>query len=140
MQALNLDPGSVKGSAPTTRPLVRGILIAIGALSLAVAALGVVLPVVPTTPFVLLAAACFARASDRLHAWLLRNRWFGPPLERWQTSRSISPRAKWTAIPLIAVSVTASALLVGEELILQGLLLGTGLIVALFLLRLPTRA
>ncbi|HSL97993.1 MAG TPA: YbaN family protein [Candidatus Deferrimicrobiaceae bacterium] len=130
----------MKGSAPTTRPLVRGILIAIGALSLAVAALGVVLPVVPTTPFVLLAAACFARASDRLHAWLLRNRWFGPPLERWQTSRSISPRAKWTAIPLIAVSVTASALLVGEELILQGLLLGTGLIVALFLLRLPTRA
>jgi len=130
----------VKGSAPAARPLVRGILIAIGSTSLAVAAIGVVLPVVPTTPFVLLAAACFARASDRLHAWLLSNRWFGPPIERWQTSRSISPRAKWTAIPLVVVSVTVSALLVVEELVLQGLLVGTGLIVALFLLRLPTRA
>ena len=130
----------MKGSASATRPLVRGLLIALGWASLAIAAVGVVLPVVPTTPFVLLAAACFARASDRLHAWLLGNRWFGPSIERWQTSRSISPRAKWTAIPLVAVSVTASALLVVEELILQGLLLGTGFVVALFLLRLPTRA
>jgi uncharacterized protein len=129
----------VKGSPAPARPLLRAILIAVGTASLGLAALGVVLPVLPTTPFLLLAAACYARASTRLHLWLLRNRHFGPAIERWQTSRSLSPRAKWTAIPVLAISVTSSALLVGE-LVAQAALLGTGLVVGLFLLRLPTRA
>lgn len=129
----------MKGSSSRPRPLLRAILISVGTVSLALAALGVVLPLLPTTPFLLLAAACYARASERLHGWLLRNRHFGPALERWEVSRSLSPRAKWTAIPVLAIGVAGSALLVGE-LVVQAALLGTGLVVGMFLLRLPTRA
>jgi uncharacterized membrane protein YbaN (DUF454 family) len=131
---------AMKGSSSPRRALVRGILIAVGSVSLALGAIGLVVPLLPTTPFLLLAAACFARASDRLHAWILRNRYFGPAIERWQTSRSLSPRAKWTAIPLVILTIGGSAVLLVEELALRGVLMATGLLVTLFLYRLPTRA
>jgi len=128
----------VKGTTSRPRPLVRGMLIAIGTASLALAAIGLILPVLPSTPFVLLAAACYARASERLHRRLLRNRYFGPAIERWQTSRTISPRAKWTAIPLVGLTIGGSAVLIVEELLLRLALVGTGVLVAFFLYRLPT--
>lgn len=132
--------GVVKGSSTAARPLVRGILIMAGTASLGLAVVGLVLPVLPSTPFLLLAAACYARASDRLHRWLLGNRYFGPSIERWQTSRTISPRAKWTAIPLVVLTIGGSALLVVEELLVRFALVATGILVTLFLYRLPTRA
>ncbi|GHE63505.1 hypothetical protein GCM10019059_23950 [Camelimonas fluminis] len=55
---------------------------------------GAALPVLPTTPFLILAAACFARSSPRLEAWLLNHRHFGPPLRDWRRHGAISPRAK----------------------------------------------
>ena len=59
--------------------------------------LGVVLPVLPTTPFILLAAWCFARSSPRFHAWLLYRSWFGSYLRFWQKHHAM-PRRKTTAI------------------------------------------
>ncbi len=130
----------MKGSSSPRRAAVRGILIAIGTASLGLGLVGLVLPILPTTPFLILAAACYARASTRLHAWLLGNRWFGPAIERWQTTRSLSPRAKWTAIPMVALTIGGSAVLIVEELFMRAVLLGVGLAVSLFLYRLPTRA
>ena len=68
-----------------------------GILALALGAIGVVLPLLPTVPFLLLAAACFAKSSDRLHHWLLNHRTFGPPIEAWRESGAISRRAKVAA-------------------------------------------
>jgi uncharacterized membrane protein YbaN (DUF454 family) len=61
---------------------------------LGLAGLGVFLPLLPTTPFVLLTAACFARGSQRWHAWLLKNRVFGPILRDWHQGGAISLQAK----------------------------------------------
>jgi uncharacterized membrane protein YbaN (DUF454 family) len=58
------------------------LLIAAGALSLALGVVGIVLPVLPTTPFLLLASFCFLKSSRRLHRWIMENRHFGPRIRR----------------------------------------------------------
>jgi len=70
----------------------------LGFLFLGVGALGVVLPLLPATPFVLLSAACFARSSERWHAWMLANETFGPMIRNWETHRCISHRIKLIGI------------------------------------------
>ena len=81
----------------------RPILIALGLLFVGLAVLGVFLPVLPTTPLLLLALACFARSSERLHEWLLSHRAFGPVLKNWHETRSMPRRAKIGAIASIVV-------------------------------------
>jgi uncharacterized membrane protein YbaN (DUF454 family) len=66
----------------------------LGFVFLALGALGVVLPLLPTTPFILLSAACFARSSERWHRWLLANETFGPMIRNWEERRCISCRVK----------------------------------------------
>jgi uncharacterized membrane protein YbaN (DUF454 family) len=81
----------------------RPILIAFGLLLVGLAVLGMFLPVLPTTPLLLLALACFARSSERLHEWLLSHRVFGPVLKNWHETRSMPRRAKIVAIASIVV-------------------------------------
>jgi len=76
----------------------RQLWIALGCTSVALGAAGVVLPLLPTTPFVLLAAWAFARSSPRLHAWLLGHRVFGPLIDNWHRHRAISRTAKRTSL------------------------------------------
>ena len=66
--------------------------------------LGVFLPGLPTTPFILLAAFAAARGSKRLHAWLLAHRTFGPMIRDWQATGAVTRRAKWWAIGMMALS------------------------------------
>ncbi len=66
-------------------------------------AIGVLLPLLPTTPFLILAAACFARSSEKWHTWLLRNRIFGPIVKDWETKRCINRRVQLVAIASIVV-------------------------------------
>jgi len=77
---------------------MRWFWIVLGFLALALGLAGVVLPLLPTTPFMLLAAAFFARSSPRLHQWLLQHRLFGPPIRDWRDHRAISPKAKRMAL------------------------------------------
>ncbi len=88
--------------------LIRGIFLGVGILSLALGLLGIFLPVLPTTPFVLLAAACFARGSQRLHDWLLSHRIAGPIIHEWQIHRSMPPGVKPWAFVMMAVSFGSS--------------------------------
>lgn len=85
-------------------PGLRPILLAAGLLCVGLAVLGLFLPLVPATPFLLLAAACFARSSERLHTWMLRHRHFGPLLQDWETHRAIRPSVKRTATGAILAS------------------------------------
>lgn len=72
---------------------------------------GLVLPLLPTTPFMLLAAACFAKSSPRLHDWLLAHRVFGPAIHDWRDYRAISPRAKRMALIAMGAAFGLSVLL-----------------------------
>lgn len=71
---------------------------ALGFVFLGIGALGVILPLLPATPFVLLAAACFARSSERWHRWLLASATFGPMVRNWEDNRCISSRVKLIGI------------------------------------------
>lgn len=77
---------------------MRYLWITAGALCVALGMVGAVLPVLPTTPFMLLAAFCFARSSPRLHAWLLAHPTFGPVITRWQAHGAIAPKVKRVAV------------------------------------------
>ncbi|HEP0497834.1 TPA: DUF454 family protein [Enterobacter kobei] len=90
----------------------RTILIIIGWLAVVLGTLGVVLPLLPTTPFILLAAWCFARSSPRFHHWLLYRSWFGGYLRHWQKHRAMPPDAKPRAIAVILMTFAISLWLV----------------------------
>ena len=84
------------GTAERSR-LSRAVFLVVGLLFVAIGLVGVALPVLPTTPFLILAVACFARSSLRLEAWLLDHPRFGPPLRLWRERGAIPPRAKAAA-------------------------------------------
>ncbi|ACS84822.1 DUF454 family protein [Musicola paradisiaca] len=116
--------------------MYRMALIVVGWLAVALAALGVVLPLLPTTPFLLLAAWCFARSSPRFHYWLLYRSWFGGYLRHWQQHRALPPGVKGKAMAVVIVTFALSLWLV-DIVWVRGVLLAilTGLLV--FMLRLP---
>lgn len=83
----------------------------LGLMSVGLGLLGVVLPLLPTVPFILLAAFCFARSSERLHTWLVTHPTFGPLIENWQKNGAIEPRAKRLATVSIAAVFALSWIL-----------------------------
>ncbi|KAA9000038.1 DUF454 family protein [Affinibrenneria salicis] len=116
--------------------MYRALLVAAGWLAVVLATLGVVLPILPTTPFLLLAAWCFARSSPRFHDWLLYRSWFGSYLRHWQQHRALPPGAKWKAVTLILATFALSLWLV-EVTWVRGVLLLILAILLTFMLRLP---
>lgn len=117
----------------------RILLLALGWLAIVLGALGIVLPLLPTTPFVLLAAWCFARSSPRFHHWLLWRSPFGRYLRHWQQHRAMPPGAKGRAIALIVVTFAISLWLVKIGWVRIVLLLMLILLVG-FMLRIPVVA
>lgn len=102
---------------PPPRPtvLVRWLLIAVALASLALGVAGLFLPVVPTVPFVLLAAWAAARSSPRLSAWMEQHPHMGPHIRAWRRGGVVPRRAKWLAIGMMATSATGLLVLVGPR-------------------------
>lgn len=98
--------------------MIRVVLVIVGVLSLAIGVIGIFLPIMPTVPFLLLAALCFANASERLHNWLLSHPIFGPPIQDWNERGAIGRNAKWLATASFAGSICIAALLGFGSLVL----------------------
>ena len=90
--------------------LVRVLLITAGSLCVALAVLGIFLPVLPTTPFLLLAAFCYARGSERFHHWLLNNRCFGAYIRNYREGRGMPLRHKILTLALLWLTIGLTAL------------------------------
>lgn len=122
-----------------TPPWQRRLFWLAGAVSLAFALIGVILPGLPTTPFVLLAAGCFLRASPRAHAWLLRSHTFGPLIREWELHRAIPRRVKRFALLTMLLTGAGSLWFLDGQPWLQFAVLGGMSLGGLMVWRLPTR-
>ena len=120
-------------------PVVRWLFLAAGFLCVALAVAGLFLPVLPTTPFLLAAAACFARASERFYNWLLNHRVFGPTVVEWRRHRAIPYRTKLFAIALMVLTLSASTIFFVRSPQVQAGLAVLGLLLAVWMWRIPSR-
>lgn len=118
--------------------LIRAVFLGLGLLALLLAVAGIFLPMLPTTPFVLLAAACFARGSEFLHDKMLAHRVAGPIIREWHEHRSMPPGVKPWAFLLMGLSFGASILLM-ETPWHRAMLAAIGIVLAFFLWRVPVR-
>jgi uncharacterized protein len=118
---------------------VRLLLLATGFVAVGLGIAGLVLPVLPTTPFMLVAAACFARSSPRFHRWLLRHRTFGPIVAEWEGHRAIPWRTKLWAIALMSATLAMSITFFVKPPWLRVVLAAFGLVLAVWLYRVPSR-
>jgi hypothetical protein len=117
--------------------LFRHIVLAVGFCATGLAVLGIFLPLLPTVPLLLLAAACFARSSERFHHWLLNHRKLGPMIHCYLDGQGVPVRAKLTAIGLIWLSISISSFIV-TLLWVKFLLFIIAFIVTLYLFFLPS--
>jgi len=121
-----------------TRTPKQMLLVALGSVSLATGVVGIFVPLLPTTCFVLLAGACYAKSSPRLHRWLRAHRLFGPMIRSWEDDRSIPLRAKFAAVGVTALTCGASALMVDKTFV-HVILACVVLMVSLIMWRIPTK-
>jgi hypothetical protein len=119
--------------------VVRMVLLVCGSIALLLGIIGIVVPGLPTTPFILVAAACYARASERFYHWLLKNPTFGPLIAEWRRHHSIPYRIKRLAITLMSLTISVSIWTMADKPWLQVMLAAIGLATAIWLWRIPSR-
>jgi uncharacterized protein len=118
--------------------ILRAVLLAVGLTSTGLAVLGIFLPLLPTVPLLLLAAACFARSNQRFHRWLLEHRRLGPLINGYLSGLGVPRRTKISAIVLIWLTITPSAFFIVGLVWVRVLLMVIALAVTIYLLRLPS--
>ena len=120
------------------KKFIRVLLIACGTLCVVLGVLGIFVPVLPTTPLLLLAAICYARSSERFYHWLLNNRWFGEYIKNYREGRCIPLRIK--ILTLIALWLTIGFTTLRVVLVWWGqfILLGVAVGVTIHLVRIKT--
>ncbi|XES77410.1 MAG: YbaN family protein [Candidatus Bathyarchaeia archaeon] len=124
--------------ADKTRSIKNALLVAAGTICVCLGAIGIVLPILPTTPFLLLAAACYLRGSERMYHWLLTNRWFGTYIKNYHEGKGMSARGKIFTLTLLWVTILYSALFVVNSWIIQVVLFCVCIGVTAHLLKIPT--
>lgn len=112
------------------------LLIILGWFFIALAVIGAVLPLLPTTPFLILALACFAESSPKFHRMLLNNKWFGPPLAQWEKNKTIRREIKHKVMLLIITTFGISIAVLSGRVGLQLMLVCICIILLFFVFRL----
>ena len=116
----------------------KAVLIFAGTVCVALGVLGMFLPLLPTTVFLLMAAYCYSRSSERFHDWLLNNRLCGSYIRNYKSGQGISMRQKVTTISILWVSISVSIWLLGGKFWVTLLLLAIAIGVTLHLVLLKT--
>jgi uncharacterized membrane protein YbaN (DUF454 family) len=118
--------------------LKRGLFVFAGTVSLGLACFGIVLPILPTTPFLLLSAGCYLKGSKRMHTWLLNHKLFGQYIRNYVEGKGISLKAKVFMLTLMWIAISYAALFTVPLLIIQVALFVIALAVTIHLIKVPT--
>ena len=118
--------------------LKKMMFIAAGTISLGFGAVGVFLPILPTTPFLLLSAACYYKGSERMHRWLLSNKLFGSDIRNYKEGKGISLTAKILTLFLLWITIFFSAFYMIRNFPIQIVLFAIAIAVTIHVITLPT--
>lgn len=121
-----------------TNPVLRVLLLAVGFLSIALGVLGIFLPVLPTTPFLLLAAACFIRTSPKFYDWLVDHPKLGKYVVYYLDGKGIPKKAKVYTLVVLWSTMFITAFIVLDSAIVRVILPSIGFLVSIYILRQPT--
>lgn len=116
--------------------IIKYLLIFTGLFFVGLGLVGIIVPGLPTTIFLIIAAACFAKSSPCMHAWLMSHPWFGSILTNWQNSRSIPKKGKFLALLSMLAAATYTCFII-DSIWLIGVILGVMSLPAIFVFRLP---
>jgi len=123
----------------------RALWLTAGLICVGLGTIGMVLPILPTTPFLLAAAACFCKSSTRMYNWLLNNKWFGEYIRNYKEGRGLPMRTKIIALTVLWATIGISAVFFLNRLLplwlvlpMQLMMLAVAVGVSVHVLRLPT--
>lgn len=125
--------------------IIRVLWFIVGTICLVLGAVGMILPILPTTPFLLASATCYFKSSPKMHKWLLNNKWFGEYIKNYQEGKGIPKKTKLIAITVLWVTIGTSTIfflnrILPEVLVLpmQLIMIIVAIVVTVHVLRLPT--
>ena len=121
-----------------SQKLVRAFFFVAGTVSLVLGAVGIILPILPTTPFLLLALACYFRSSERMTHWMLNNKYFGKYIRNYRDGKGIPLKTKLFALTILWITIIISAFFIIPILIIQLVLFVVATLVTIHIARLPT--
>jgi uncharacterized membrane protein YbaN (DUF454 family) len=128
----------VKKGKPKAINWLKPLLVVAGSIFVGLGILGIFLPILPTTPFLLLAAACYARSSKRFYCWLLNNRWFGTYINNYRQKRGMPLKVKLLTVSLMWLTLMLSLVFAVQSLTLKLILIILVLGVSIHILRIKT--
>ena len=111
------------------------MLLILGWLAVALGLIGVFLPILPTTPFLILALALFSKSSPRFHQKLLHNRWFGPTLQQWEATKTLARKTKYKASIMILLAFSISIAIFNYDVRIQLILVSVAIVLLVFIWR-----
>ena len=124
---------------------IRTLFLIAGTICVIFGAIGVVLPILPATPFFLAAAACYYKSSPKMHRWLLTNKWFGAYIRNYKEGKGLPMKTKVTALTMLWITMGASIVFMLDRLLptqlvlpMQLTMIVVGVAVSIHIIRLPT--
>lgn len=99
--------------------MIKGLYIGIGTFSLGIGIIGIVVPLLPTTPFLLLSAACYAKGSERMYHWFINIKWIGNAIKNYHEGKGISIKGKIISIIFLWTTIAVSMMLMWPNILVQ---------------------
>ena len=117
---------------------LRPLLVAVGTIFVGLGIIGIFIPILPTTPFLLLAAACYAKSSQRFYRWLLSNRWFGAYIDNYRQKRGMPLKIKIMTVALLWLTIGVSVAFAVQSLTVRIILIVIAIGVSIHILSIKT--
>ncbi len=125
--------------------LARTLWFIAGTICVVLGAIGTVLPILPTTPFLLAAAACYCKSSERMYRWLLNNKWFGEYIRNYKAGKGLPIKTKIIALTMLWITISISTIFVLHRLLpaqlvlpMQLIMIAVAVAISIHILKLPT--